>query len=389
MDFSPGGRNIFRLLIDKWHFYFFSLDSDILYLMDTTAITSLEDLGYNEFFESARMDSGFSEYPVARVLAEYRGAYRVKNANGEYLAKITGKQMFTATNREDYPAVGDWVVMDELPDGKAVIRAILPRKTILQKKYSNKQENQIIATNIDTAFLVESIDRDYSLNRFERYLILTKEAKILPIIILNKIDLISESDLNVRINQIKSRFDGIEVVATSIVTDIGTRELENYIISGRTYCFLGSSGVGKSSLINTLMGIDEIKTREINTSLERGKHTTTTREMYFMEKGGLLIDNPGMREVGIIGSDMGLDNVFDEIGHLAQNCKYADCTHTGEPGCAVLKAVKDNVLDNDRFDNYIKLKKESEFYQMTELEKREKDRKFGKFIKKALQELRH
>jgi ribosome biogenesis GTPase len=350
---------------------------------------TLEDLGYDEYFESGRKILGFMQYPIARVLAEYREAYRVKSKNGEYLAKITGKQMFTATCREDYPAVGDWVAITELEEGKAVIRGILPRLSILRKKYSDRQENQLIATNIDTAFITESMDRDYSLNRFERYLVLIEDGKIHPVIILNKIDLISERDLNFRIHQIKNRFNGIDVITTSIVAEQGVDKLEKYIFPGKTYCFLGSSGVGKSSLINKLLGIDEIKTREINLSLERGKHTTTTREMYFLEKGGLLIDNPGMREVGIAGSDTGLENVFDEIELLAQNCKFDDCTHTGEPGCAVLKAVKQNVLDNDRFDNYIKLKKESEFYQMTDLEKREKDRKFGKFVKKALQELKH
>jgi ribosome biogenesis GTPase / thiamine phosphate phosphatase len=367
---------------------YYHLYPDIIYSMNRISKISLEDLGYNEFFQSGRKNLGYSECPVARVLAEYREVYRVKSENGEYLAKITGKQIFTATCRVDFPAVGDWVAIDELPDGKAVIRGILPRKTVLQKKYSNKQENQIIATNIDTAFIVESMDRDYNLNRFERYLILTKGAEILPIIILNKIDLISEDDVNVRIHQIKSRFNDIDVIVTSIVSNKGISEFEKFINPRKTYCFLGSSGVGKSSLINKLLGIDEIKTREINTSLERGKHTTTTREMYFLEKGGILIDNPGMREVGIVDSNTGLENVFDEIGFIAQNCKFADCTHTGEPGCAVLKAVKENVLDNDRFDNYIKLKKESEFYQMTDLEKREKDRKFGKFVKKALQELK-
>ena len=297
--------------------------------------------------------------------------------------------MFTATCREDYPAVGDWVAITELEEGKAIIRGILPRISILKKKYSGKQENQIIATNIDTAFITESMDRDYNLNRFERFFVLTEEGKVKPAIILNKIDLISESDLKFRINQIESRFNGIDVITTSIITDKGIRELEAYIIPGKTYCFLGSSGVGKSTLINKLLGKDEIKTREISLTLERGKHTTTTREMYFLEKGGLLIDNPGTREVGIAGSDTGLVNVFDEISHISHDCKFSDCTHTSEPGCAVIQAVKENTLDEYKYRNFIKLKKESEFYKMTELEKREKDRKFGKFVKKALQELKH
>jgi ribosome biogenesis GTPase / thiamine phosphate phosphatase len=350
---------------------------------------NLRDLGYTDFFEAARVNSGLTEYPVARVLAEYREAYQVKSADGEFFAKITGKQMFTAQKRVDYPAVGDWVAITELAAGKAVIRGILTRKSILQKKYSDKQENQIIATNIDNAFIVESINRDYNLKRFERFLVLASESKIKPTLILNKIDLISEADLREVVSEIKNRFMGVDIILTSIITKQGLTELKNYISKGKTYCFLGSSGVGKSSLINKLLGKDDIKTREISMSLDRGKHTTTSREMYFLENGGILIDNPGVREVGLIQSDSGIVNVFDQISLLAQNCKFSDCTHTSEPGCAVLKAVNENELNADKYDNFVKLKKESDFYKMTELEKRNKDRKFGKFVKKALQELKH
>ncbi len=357
--------------------------------MESTTNIKLKDLGYGEFFETARKTLGLDSYPIARVTAEYKEAYRIidKDRN-EYVAKITGKQMFIATKREDFPAVGDWVIFESLTGKQAVIRKIIPRRTVLKKKYSNKQDNQIIATNIDTAFITESMDRDYNLNRFERFLVLVEEGKVKPAIILNKIDLISENDLNFRINQIKSRFNDIDIITTSIISDNGIQELKKYIIPGKTYCFLGSSGVGKSSLINKLLGKDEIKTREISLTLERGKHTTTTREMYFLDNGGLLIDNPGTREVGISESDTGLVHVFDEIGTLSHDCKFSDCTHTSEPGCAVIQAVKENRLDEYKYRNFIKLKKESEFYKMTELEKRVKDRKFGKFVKKALQGLK-
>lgn len=357
-------------------------------MVNETEIYALEDLGYNDFFESSRLDLGLVEYPIARVVAEYKETYRVRSATGEYLAKITGKQMFDAVKREDYPAVGDWVAIMELDKERAVIRKILPRKTILKKKYSNKQEVQVIAANIDIAFIIESVDRDYNLNRFERYFVLAKEGKIKPVVILNKTDLISEADLNLKIDQIKKRFDDIDIISTSIITEEGLSELANYIEKGKTYCFLGSSGVGKSSLINKLLKKDDIKTREISQSTGKGRHTTTAREMYFLKNGGIVIDNPGTREVGIADASIGMEDVFDEINRISGDCKYADCTHTHEPGCAVLKAVKDKKLDEDKYQNYIKLKKENEYYEMNELEKRAKDRKFGKFVKKTLEQLK-
>ncbi|OGG00639.1 ribosome small subunit-dependent GTPase A [Candidatus Gottesmanbacteria bacterium RBG_13_37_7] len=349
--------------------------------MKTSNVT-LSDLGYDDFFEAVRKELGLVENSLARVIAEYKEAYRVKSVDSEYLAKITGKQMFMATIREDYPAVGDWVVIDELPDEKAVIRKILPRKTILKKQYSDKQDTQIIATNIDFAFIVESLDRDYNLNRFERFLVLVNEGRIKPIIVLNKTDLIPKKELDSRISQIINRFSDIEIITSSIVKEQGLKDISNHIIKGKTYCFLGSSGVGKSSLINKLLGKDEIKTREINLDIERGRHTTTTRDMYFLGNGGIVIDNPGTREVGIADSDTGIENIFDEISFLSRRCRFSDCAHLHEPGCAVLKAVEQKELDKGKYDNYIKLKKESEFYKMNEVEKRAKDRKFGQFVKK-------
>lgn len=348
----------------------------------------LEDLGYDEFFDLKWKSLELTNSSVARVIAEHKEAYKVKNANGEYLAKITGKQMFNATKREDYPAVGDWVAITKLDKERAVIHDILPRKTMLKKKYSDKQDTQIIATNIDTAFIIESLDRDYNLNRFERYFVLASEGGVKSAIVLNKTDLVSETELNQRIDQITHRFDNIDIIATSTITVRGLDELMNYMTKGKTYCFLGSSGVGKSSLINKLLKRNAIKTREISASTGRGKHTTTTREMYFLENGGIVIDNPGTREVGIADAGAGIENVFDEIAFLSKQCKYADCTHRHEPGCAVLKAIEEGKLDGAKYQNYIKLKKENEYYEMNHFEKRKKDRKFGQFVKKAMDQLK-
>jgi len=347
----------------------------------------LEDLGYNDFFESNRKKMKLEDFSIARVIAEYKGSYKIKDIDGEYLAKITGKQMFNAFSREDYPAVGDWVAITRLGAEQAVINKILPRKTIIKRKYINKDDTQVIATNIDIAFVVESIDRDFNLNRFERYFAIANDGGVKSAIILNKIDLISKEDLDLKLAQIKDRFDDVDVISISTLTDEGLDKLKKYILKEKTYCFLGSSGVGKSSLINKLLGEDIIKTEAISSHTGRGKHATTNREMYFLENGGIVIDNPGMREVGMTDADAGIDSLFDEITALAVGCKYADCTHVHEPGCEVLLALKSGKINEEQYQNYINLKKEAEYYKMTKFQKREKDHKFGKFLKVAKKEM--
>jgi len=349
---------------------------------------TIEDLGYSDFFESNRNKLGLGDFSVARVIAEYKGIYKIKDLDGDYLARVTGKQMFIALSREDYPAVGDWVAVSKLGNEQAVIQDILPRRTIMKRKYSNKNETQIIATNIDVAFIVESVNRDYNLNRFERYFAIAKDGGVSPVIIINKIDLISKEELQVKLDQIKNRLPDVEVITASVIVNGGLDNLKAYIGRGKTYCFLGSSGVGKSSLINKLLGKDVIKTEDISVYSNRGKHATTSRQMYFLENGGVVIDNPGMREVGMTDTNAGIDNLFDEISALGKKCKYVDCTHTNEPGCEVLSALKSGELDNDKYSNYINLKKEASHYEMTELEQREKNRQFGKFIKNAKKQIK-
>lgn len=325
----------------------------------------IKDFGYNAFFESNRKKLKLDGFSIARVVTEYRGAYKVKNVSGEYLAKITGKQMFNALSREDYPAVGDWVAISEADEERVIIHRILPRRTIIKRKYRGRNKTQIIATNINVAFIVESVDRDYNLNRFERYFSIIGDGGIKSKIILNKIDLISKEELDSKLAQIKNRFSDIDVFLTSTITDEGLNKLKTGMVKGKTYCFLGSSGVGKSSLINKLIGKNIIKTENINFRTGRGKHVTTSREMYFLENGSIVIDNPGMREVGMTDTDIGIDNLFYEITTLAKKCKYVDCTHIHEPGCEVLSALKSGKLDESKYSNYINLKKEAEYYKRT------------------------
>lgn len=342
----------------------------------------LESLGYADFFENKKADTCADRGFLARVTAEYKEAYRIKGAGGDFLARITGKQNFQAVHREDFPAVGDWVAAVSRDGEHAVIDKVFPRKTVLKKSYTSKHDIQVIAANINVAFIIESAGRDFNLNRCERYLVLVREGGIKPVIVLNKIDLFSEKSLNEAANQLRLRFPDISLLFTSTKTNQGMGELRKYISKGKTYCFLGSSGVGKSSLINALLKKEEILTREIGEGTGRGKHTTTARQMYLLENGGILIDNPGTRGVGMASVATGIKSVFQDITHMAVECKFPDCSHMHEPGCAIIEAVREGVISEEQYQNFLKLTKENEYFAMTPLEKRKKDRKFGQFIKK-------
>lgn len=326
---------------------------------------------------------------TARVTAEFKGAYRVKSGLIELFATITGKQMHQASTREDYPAVGDFVEITPLADDRAVIERILPRRTILRRKAGAESGPgaQIIATNIDVAFVIEAVDRDHNLNRLERYCALARDGGITPAIVLNKTDLIPEEELGAMLREIARRLADTDLIPTTTRSGDGLSLLRRYMTTGKTYCFLGSSGVGKSTLINGLLGDDAIRTVEISSYSGRGKHTTTRRQMYFLDGGEVVIDTPGIREVGMADSAAGVASVFEELTRLGEQCRFADCTHANEPGCMVLAAVREGKLDKDRYDNYMSLKKEAEFYELSEQERREKDRSFGKFVKKAKKSL--
>ncbi|NTW13798.1 MAG: ribosome small subunit-dependent GTPase A [Candidatus Moranbacteria bacterium] len=356
---------------------------------------TIEDLGYDSFFESSREERGSEGVRVARVIAQTRGGYRVKDVDGEYVAKVTGKRMHSASSREDYPAVGDWVELSDVSGGQAVIQDILPRRTVIKRKsvgkgngYEGKSGVQIIATNVDTAFIVEAVDRDFNLNRIERYAAIARDGGVRPAVILNKIDLISPEDRDVKIAEIRERFGEIGIVTTSTVSGEGVQTLFESLEAGKTFCFLGSSGVGKSSLINMLLESNGIRTGENGTRSGRGKHVTTSREMYFLSNGGIVIDNPGVREVGMTDTETGIEESFDEIAALATKCRFADCMHEHEPGCAVLAALGSGEIDRERYDNYLRLRKEAEFYGSSAVERRDKDRNFGKFMKIAKKDLK-
>lgn len=345
---------------------------------------SLVQLGYNPLVEAGRLGLGVSTDNLARVTAEHKGEYEVMGINGTYRAAVTGRRMATAMGRDDYPAVGDWVVIKNDVDDAKVITDILPRQTTLHKKRGGRDESRLIAANIDVALIVESTDRDYSLNRFERYLVLAREGGVKPVIVLNKSDLYADGAMEASIAAIHERFGDVEVIATNTVTDAGLVQLTGYIQPGVTYCFVGSSGVGKSSLINKLLRQDSIATTEISEKTGRGMHTTTARQMYFTATGGIIIDNPGSREVGVMGaSSSKVGEVFDDIDDLVRACRFNNCSHTNEPGCAVQDALRTGTIDAARYANYVQLQKEIKHHEMSTYEKQQKSRKFGKFIKTA------
>ena len=315
---------------------------------------TLEDLGYNIDLENYRKGQNLDSFGVGRVISEHKERYIVKTVEDEYDAEVIGNLRFSARNRTDFPAVGDWVAITEYDEDKALIHSVFPRKTIIERQAVGKQgEKQIIATNIDYAFIVQAVDRDFNINRIERYLTICNSSKVKPIIILNKIDLINDSELSKLIATIQERIKQVPVIPISNESQKGIERLKKNIGKGKTYCLLGSSGVGKSTLLNNLSGKQLMKTNEISTSTNKGRHVTSHRELLVLENGGILIDNPGMREVGIADSKDGLEITFNTIVELSQNCKFKDCTHIHENGCAILEAVEKGEIDKDSYQNYL------------------------------------
>lgn len=342
----------------------------------------LEDLGYNDKLEEFRLEQKLDNFEAGRVIAEHKERYIVKTINGEYEAEITGNMRFSAKSREDFPAVGDWAALTSYDSDFAIIHKILPRYSIIKRQaIGHFGEVQVIAANIDFALLIQAVDRDFNINRLERYLTICYSSKVSPIIILSKTDLIDDQRKNEIIESIKTRIDNIPIFAVSNLTQDGLETIQTLIEKGKTYCMLGSSGVGKSSLMNNLCGKNIMKTDAISLSTNKGRHVTSHRELIILENGGILVDNPGMREVGIADSEAGLETTFDKIFSLSQNCKFTDCTHTSESGCAVLEAVESGEIEKSSYDNYIKLEKEKEYFESTVLERRKKDKEFGKMVK--------
>jgi ribosome biogenesis GTPase len=325
---------------------------------------------------------------VGRVASEHKDRYTIKNNEREYEGELIGSLRFNAESRYDLPAVGDWIAFSVYDDNKALIHAVYPRSSILERKAVGKSgQTQIIATNIDFGLIVQSVNRDFSLNRLERYLTICHAARIAPIIVLSKIDLIAPAEKDEILQQVNERIKNIPVIAISNLSGNGIETIKGKLIKGKTYCLLGSSGVGKSTLINTLTGTALMETDTISAGIDRGKHVTTHRELIVMENG-IMIDNPGMREVGITSASDGLEMTFDEISTYARACRFSDCTHTSEIGCAVLQAVEDGEISLSAYDNFIKMEKERNFFESNALDRKQKEKSLGKMYKRVQEQRR-
>jgi ribosome biogenesis GTPase len=319
---------------------------------------------------------------VARVSAVHKERYVIEKENGKSQAEITGNLRFSAQSPMDFPAVGDWVKIVEMDANNAIILEVFKRANSLKRKASGKvNELQMIASNIDAAFICMSVDQNFNLNRIDRYLAICLEEAINAIVILTKSDLVSEKENESLKSQVSARHSNIQVLALSSQTKQGLNEYYDLFETGKTYCFLGSSGVGKSTLVNELLGSEEMKTSELSESNSKGRHTTSHRELFLLPNGSLVIDSPGMRELGMAQAETGIEAIFDQISELTSECRYNDCTHTSEPGCAVLIGIEEGVISEDAYESYLKLRREEAHYSEKEAEKRQKGKQFSKLVK--------
>jgi ribosome biogenesis GTPase / thiamine phosphate phosphatase len=343
---------------------------------------NLEDLGYSDWFRAHSGAHGPAESHAARVTAADRDRYTIEGEFGCIPAELTGRLLSSAETTDALPCVGDWVVVDYYDkNAHAIIHDLLPRRTVLRRRSSGARvDYQLIASNIDVAFIVQSCDVDYNLNRLDRYIVMTKDGGVDSVLLLTKCDLIDGWQLQSMIAEVQ-RERRIDVIPLSSASGAGYGRLGEMLEKGKTYCLIGSSGVGKSTILNKLLGKEEFATSVVREKSGKGRHTTTRRQLVILDNGALFVDTPGMRELGMLGFGTGMDESYGDIAAIAERCRFSDCTHTTENGCAVLSSVAEGELTAERLKSYLKLRKESEHYEMSYLEKRKKDRTFGKMMK--------
>ena len=327
----------------------------------------------------------FSDLTVARILSQEKGIYRLVSSHGEKWGEISGRFHYDVQAKSEYPAVGDFVMVDwNKSGGNAVIRHVLPRKSCFIRKAAGvKNEEQVVAANIDTVFLCMSLNNDFNLRRLERYVSIAWNSGAVPVVVLTKADLCS--NLEHKLFEVSSVAEGVDVLVTNTINQDGYEEIYPYLTEGKTIAFIGSSGVGKSTLINCLLGEKHLDTNGLRND-DKGRHTTTHRELILLPSGGMVIDTPGIRELGMWDAANGIDQTFADIEMLAQKCRFRDCTHSGnETGCAVQEAVECGELSIDRFRSWQKLMNENRYAEDTQdylVEKRQKFKNIAKINKR-------
>ena len=346
-------------------------------------MSDLESIGFSDWFKSRADDEKIAAHGVARIVSVHKDSYTVTKGGEEIFAELSGNLLHCTESASDLPTTGDWVYADFYDDDThAIIYGVFPRKTLLKRKTAGKLVDfQLIAANIDVAFIIQSLNENFNLRRLERYLVMVNEGGIEPIILLSKCDLIPKEEVNEIKKKVLDIAPNTTVIEFSNLDGENIDSINNLLISKSSYCLLGSSGVGKTTLLNSIIGNDKYETKSVSKIQSKGKHTTTSRQLVRLESGAMIIDTPGMRELGSMSVDDGLDETFSEIFELSQMCKFTNCSHSNEKGCAILAAIKTGELSEQRYQNYLKMKKESDFNQMSYLEKRKKDKNFGKFVK--------
>ncbi len=296
----------------------------------------------------------------ARVVAQHRGEYRLMTAWGEAAGVAPGRMLYHASGRRELPAVGDWVLIRPPKDGPATVEEILPRRTqFVRRQAGSEGREQVIAANVDVAGIVSSLNQELNPRRIERYLVASWDGGAMPVIVLTKADLCD--DIEAAVDSVRDVASGAPIEVVSSVSGFGIEGLRKWLAPGRTVVLMGSSGVGKSTLVNTLAGAELLATQDIRDADDKGRHTTTHREVFRLPDGSLLLDTPGMREIGLVEAEEGLEETFDDVAELASACRFRDCRHETEPGCAVRAAIESGALAVERWISYEKLQKETAY----------------------------
>lgn len=346
----------------------------------------LADYGFQTYYSKLGKFEIDGDRVIARIIAQHKGRYSIVCDKSIVTAELSGNYLYLLQEKGGYPVVGDYVYINDENSDIAIIQDLLPRVSVFYRKDPwSKEGVQIMASNFDTILLCTSLNRDFNIARLIRYMVMSSESNAKIGIVLTKSDLCTEEEAMAKVNLCKQRFQNIHVSVVSSLTRNGLTSLNDYFKGTETVILLGSSGVGKSSLVNAISNEEIMRVASIRDYDDKGRHTTVHRQIVKLPKGGLLIDTPGIREIGLVNAQEGLNIVYDLIERLSRNCKYNNCTHTHEDGCAIEQAINDGVIEKVQFEEYLKLLHENEYDENKEqfmLEKWQKSKKRSRDLRK-------